>query len=143
MGTGMTETGTKAAEPPAGKMPYEAALLEVVKGLHKDPVLLFGIGAGIVVVGALAFTTSLPLVLVLAGLFVVVLVARAHQRAQRIRSGADIGVVSSLSSFSDSDVATTPEGSRFRFRGVFLGSRVKNSRIGVVGGNERRKPPES
>jgi hypothetical protein len=142
MGTGMTETGAKAAEPSAGKMPYDAALLEVVKGLHKDPVLLFGIGAGIVVVGALAFTSSLPLVLVVAGLFVVVLIARAHQRAQRARRGSDVGVVLGGASIADSDIATAPKGAWLRFRGVFLASRVKNSRIGTVGGDDRRNPPE-
>jgi hypothetical protein len=56
----------EAAGPaPGTTMPYETALPEVVKGLAKDgdPVLLFGIGAGIVAVGALAVTSSLPLVL--------------------------------------------------------------------------------
>jgi hypothetical protein len=140
----MTDTGAKAPEPPhAATMPYEAALLEVVKGLHRDPVLLFGIGAGIVVVGALAFTSSLPLVLVVAGLFAVVLLARAHQRAQRVRRGADIGVAVAGSSIADSDVATAPKGASFRFRGLFVGSRVKNSRIGTVGGDDRRQPPET
>jgi hypothetical protein len=138
----MTETGAKPVEPSGAKMPYEAALLEVVKGLHKDPVLLFGIGAGIVVVGALAFTSSLPLVLVVAGLFVVVLVARAHQRAQRTRRGADVVVGVGGTSIVDSAIATAPKGARLRFRGLFVGSRVKNSQIGTVGGDDRRNSPE-
>jgi hypothetical protein len=134
----MQKDGTEA---PAGKMPYEAALTEVVKGLHQDPVLLFGIGAGIVIVAALAFTSSLALVVVVAALFVVVLAARAHQRTQRVRHATDVKGRAFASSLEDSDVATAPEGIAARVRGLVAFSRVKNSRVGAVGGRKRRRPP--
>lgn len=127
----------KAAGAAAGKMPYEAALVEVVKGLHRDPILLFGIGAGIVAVGAIAIASSLSPVLVVAGIFVVVLLARTHQRARRIQGG-DISVRVFGTSIRDSDIATgLPEGSRFR--GFFFGSRVSNSRIGTSGSSTSRR----
>jgi hypothetical protein len=130
----------EAAGPAPGKMPYEAALIEVIKGLRGDPVLLFGIGAGIVAVGAIAVTSSLPLVLVVAGIFVVVLLARTHQRARRVQGG-DISVSLFGSSIRNSDIATGLEGGS-RFRGRFFGSRVTNSRIGTGAGTSARRPPE-
>lgn len=115
-----------------GKMPYEAALVGVVKGLHRDPVLLFGIGAGIVVVGALAITSSLPLVLVVAGVFVAVLFARAHQRAQAAR-GVDIKSVGSRIK-------------RNRFSGNLRlrswGSSIEDNEIESPGNPRSRQPPE-
>lgn len=75
---------------PPRKMPYEAALMEVIKGLRDDPILLFGIGAGIVLVGVLAVTSSLPLVLVVAGVLVIVLLAGTHLRVQATREGIGI-----------------------------------------------------
>jgi hypothetical protein len=126
-------------EAAAGKMPYEAALLEVVKGLQRDPILLFGIGAGIVAVGAIAIASSLSSVLVVAGIFVVVLLARVHQRASRIKGG-DVSVRLFGTSMRDSDVATgLSEGSRFH--GFFFGSRVSNSRIGTGGSSTSRQKP--
>ena len=81
----MPQIETQETDAPAGGMPYEAALLEVVKGLHRDPLLLFGIGAGILIVAVLAITTNLAIVLVVAGFFVVALGVGAHQRVQQSR----------------------------------------------------------
>lgn len=132
----------QAPEPAGGKFPFESALLEVVKGLHKDPVLLFGIGAGILVVAVLLVTTSVALVLIVALLFVAVLAARVFQRARRISSGTDVKGRAIASSVEGSDVATAAAGSNARVRGFVGGSKVKNSRIGTVGGDEPRRPPE-
>ena len=123
-------------------MPYESALLEVVKGLHRDPILLFGIGAGILLVAVLAVTTSLAAVLVVAGLFGVVIAARAHQRAQRIRQGEDIRVGLFASSVADSDVATAEGGGAKRIRARIGFSKVSGSRIGTAGGARPPKTPE-
>ena len=50
-------------------------LLEVVKGLRDQPPLLFGIGAGLVLVAILAATTSIAVVAIVAGVLVAALVA--------------------------------------------------------------------
>jgi hypothetical protein len=122
----------EAAGPTPGKMPYEAALLEVIKGLHRDPILLFGIGAGIVVVGALAVTSNLTLVLVVAGLFVVVLVARAHARTQAIR-GVDV-----RSRFSS--VRRNRSSGNLRVRSWF--SSVEDNEAGISETARSRRTPE-
>jgi hypothetical protein len=122
----------EAAGSAPGKMPYEAALVEVVKGLHRDPVLLFGIGAGIVVVGALATTSSLPLVLIVAGLFVVVLSARAHQQAQAVR---DIDVKSRFSRIKRNKFF-----GKLRLLSWF--SSVEDNEFESPGTTRSRRPPE-
>lgn len=123
-------------------MPYETALLEVVKGLHRDPILLFGIGVGILLVAVLAITTNLAVVLVVAGVFVVILVARAHQRAQRVMRGTDIRAGVFGSSIEDSDVATAQAGGATRIRARIGFSKVSGSRIGTVGDTPPTKTPE-
>jgi hypothetical protein len=124
-------------------MPYETALLEVIKGLHRDPILLFGIGGGILLVAVLAVTTSLALVLVVAGFFVVVLAARAHQQARRVMRGEDIRASVLASSVEDSDVATAEGGGgRTRIRARIGFSKISGSRIGTSGGSRPTKPPE-
>jgi hypothetical protein len=122
----------EAGRPAAGRMPYEAALMEVVKGLHHDPVLLFGIGAGIVVVGALAITSSLLLVLVVAGVFVVVLFARAHERAQTVR---DIDVKSGFSR-----IKRNKFGGKLRLRSGF--SSIEDNEFTSSRDTQSREPPE-
>lgn len=131
-----------APEPAGGKFPFQSALLEVVKGLHKDPVLLFEIGAGILVVAVLLITASVELVLIVALLFVAVLAARVLQRARRMSSGTDVKGRAIASSVEGSSVGTAPAGSASRVRGFVGFSKVKNSRIGTVGGDEPRRPPE-
>lgn len=100
--------GANAAGAP-GDRSIVGVLPEVVKGLRHDPALLFGIGAGVVVVAALAATTSLWLVLVVAAVLVLSLAAwlvreAAKERAQpgvrnRVRTPraqigrAEVGVV--------------------------------------------------
>jgi hypothetical protein len=138
----MPQPEKRAADASGSGMPYETALLQVIKGLHRDPILLFGIGAGILLVAVLAVTTSLAVVLVVAGLFVVVLAARAHQRAQRVTRGEDIRARVVGSSIEESDVATAPAGFWTRIRtGIFF-SKVSGSRVGSVGDRPPSKPPE-
>jgi hypothetical protein len=135
---------SKDTAPSERTMPYSSALGEVVKGLRDDPVLLYGIGAGIIVVGVLVFTASAAIVLIVAALFVVVLFARAHQDAQRIQkkgTAVDAGVVGS--SLVDSDVANVAQaGGDTTVRARFGFSRMKGSRVGNVGGSEEQKKPE-
>jgi hypothetical protein len=121
-----------AGPPPAGKMPYEAALVEVVKGLKDDPILLFGIGAGIVVVGALAITSSLLLVLVVAGVLLAVLIVGGHRRTQAVRKGVEIG--SAWSSIRNNRLFA----SRMRIRSI--GSTIEGNVIGEPG--DRHTTPE-
>lgn len=123
-------------------MPYEAALLEVIKGLHRDPVLLFGIGAGILLVAVLATTSSVAVVLVVAAFFVVVLAARVHQQAQRVRRGADVRATVLASSVEDSEVANVQAGGTNRVRARLGFSKVSGSRIGNVGGSPPPKPED-
>ena len=137
-----------------GGMPYGAALLEVVKGLHRDLVFLFGIGAGILIVAVLAITTSLAVVLVVAGFFVVALAVGAHQRAQQNRQhgirarvhhstieGSDVGVGDGGTSVDASVRHSEVTNSRIGVSGV---SKESTSRIGTVGGGGAPKGrPES
>ena len=125
--------GNEAAQPAPGKMPYEAALGEVVKGLGNDPLLLFGIGAGIVLVAVLAVTSSLALVLIVAGVLLVALLAGAHQRARAVRKGARI----------DSLWSTIRKNKLFadRLHIFSIGSTIENNEIGDAG--DGRRGPEA
>jgi hypothetical protein len=64
---------TEMSETAPGAESSQKALLEVVKGLRNEPPLLFGIGAGIVLVGILAATTSVAIVAIVAAIFVAAL----------------------------------------------------------------------
>ena len=91
-----TQSGGAVPTSSAGAIPFQDSLLEVVKTLHKDLVLAYGIGAGIVLVGALALTASLSLVLVVAAVFVVVLIGAilgldpAEARRRHLRPGVPL-----------------------------------------------------
>jgi hypothetical protein len=73
--------------PGADVVPFSDALLEVVKGLKDEPMLLFGIGAGIVLIAVIAFTTSLAIVIVVAVVLVLALTASLVARARSAQSG--------------------------------------------------------
>jgi hypothetical protein len=64
--------GTEAAP---GAESTQGALLEVVKGLRHEPPLLFGIGAGLVLVAILAATTSVAVVAIVAVVLIAALAA--------------------------------------------------------------------
>jgi hypothetical protein len=127
---------------PSGRMmPYSSALGAVVKGLRADPVLLYGIGAGIIIVGVLVFTASAKIVLLVAALFIVVLFARAHQDAKIIQKGTDVRIFGS--SVEDSEVGNMAQGggvTTARAR-VYL-SRLKRAGVGNVGRSEQQKLEE-
>jgi len=78
---------------PASAEPSESlfgAMPDVVKGLKDQPPLLFGIGAGIVLVAVLAATTSVGLVLIVAGVLVLALAAWVvNEAAARRRPAPD------------------------------------------------------
>jgi hypothetical protein len=134
----------KETAPVERAMPYASALGEVVKGLRNDPVLLYGIGAGIIVVGVLVFTASTAIVLIVAALFVVVLFARGHQDAQRIqKKGTVVDARVVGSSLDDSDVGNVAQaGADTTVRAKVGFSRMKHSRVGNVGGSEQQQTPE-
>lgn len=85
--------GTETAPAPESS---QQALLEVVKGLRNEPPLLFGIGAGIVLVGILAATTSIAIVAIVAAIFVAALGAWLFRetRARVAAAGAHTHVSS-------------------------------------------------
>ena len=135
----------KETAPPEREMPYGSALMKVVTGLQDDPVLLYGIGAGIIIVGVLVFTASAVVVLIVAALFVVVLFARAHQDAQRLqKQGTAVKVSLAGSSVEDSNVGNIAQaGGDVNVRAGLFGSRIKGSNVGNVGPVEPRKKPEN
>jgi hypothetical protein len=138
----MSEPEKQATTGASGSgMPYETTLSDVVKGLYKDPILLFGIGAGILLVAVLAVTTSLAVVLVVAGLFVVVILVGAHQRARRRAREADVSGQAIGSRVQGSQVAKAQKGFVGRLRGRVFFSSVKDSQVGVVGDSEPPRPP--
>jgi len=130
----------KEPDVPARGMPYEGPLGGVVEGLKHDPILLFGIGAGILVVGVLAFASNVWIVLVVAALFVAVLGARLRQDTRHARSGVKTSVIgTSVDEGSDAGNVADPNAGPVSSR--FIGSSIKGgSRVGNVG--EPRKPPE-
>jgi hypothetical protein len=71
-----------------GEQGSQAALVEVVKGLRHHPPLLFGIGAGIVLVGILAATTD-PLVVVIVAVVLVAALAAWLVRETRARADGE------------------------------------------------------
>jgi hypothetical protein len=129
-----------AVPQPAAKLPFEAALMEVVKSLHKDPVLLYGLGAGIILVGVLTVTASLALALVVAAVFVAVLLGRIAMSVQEKRRGSVdtggklIGGDHHRAKIGNVDADTAPAGRvRTRFFGLFTstkGLNAGNVRIG-------------
>jgi hypothetical protein len=133
-------------EPTANPNPSLAGVLpEVAKGLKDRPALLFGIGAGVVLVLVLGITTDLWLVLVVAAVLLLCLAAwvltDARRRLQGDEAGirnvarakgakvkkSDVGVV-------DPDVASVENVTDVR------GAEITDSNVGVVG---RRRRPRS
>jgi hypothetical protein len=132
---------TERVPTPDGGLP----LLEVVKGLRDQPPLLFGIGAGIVLVAVLAATTSIVLVVVVAAVLVVALAAwmfretrgsaaegrrkaRARVKHARITDDSDVGVVEGEVGPGTASVDVQGEGAE-----------ISRSRVGVVRTGPRRK----
>lgn len=119
------------------KLPFQDALLEVVKSLHKDPVLVYGIGAGIILVAALAFTTSLALVLVVAAVLVVVVLGRILGRTQAKRGGGVFAKAFLFGSSYDNlraanvESRAMPKG-EVRTRGGLIFTRGKKAEVGNV-----------
>jgi len=74
-----------------GGVPLGEALVEVVKQLKDQPLLLFGLGAGIILLGAgaLALENLRVVAVVLLVVFVVSLVAWLIVEAQKYRRGQD------------------------------------------------------
>jgi hypothetical protein len=71
----------------------QAALIDVIKELRNEPPLLFGIGAGIVLVGILAATTSIAIVVIVAVVFVAALGAWLFRETRaRVAPGASTHV---------------------------------------------------
>jgi hypothetical protein len=64
---------TDETDAAGGDASSQHALLEVVKGLRHEPALLFGIGAGLVLIGILAATTSIAIVAIAAVIFLAAL----------------------------------------------------------------------
>jgi hypothetical protein len=139
-----------AASEPAGKpaatLPFADALMEVVKSLHKDPVLVYGIGAGIILVGVLAFTASLALVLVVAGVLVAVLIGRILAGAQAMRRGGVFASALAVGGHYDTlraanvKARSAPSGG-VRTSARVIGGRAKKAELGNIelGGPEEPK----
>lgn len=63
----------------------DAALVEVVKGLRDEKELLFGIGAGIVLIGVLTATTSIAMAAIVAVVLMAALGAWMFGATRRVR----------------------------------------------------------
>jgi len=141
MGDG-TETAPAAEE-------SRTPLLEVVKGLRHEPPLLFGIGAGLVLVAILAATTSIAVVAIVAGVLVAALVAwlvretrtethrtgrvgtRVRGRKAEIDERADVGHIQAPSAADRLEADVDVKGAK-----VGKGARVGSIDIG---GSRRRR----
>jgi len=99
--------GNQGSQPGGGSgVPFGDALTAVVKGL-KDPYLLFGLGAGIILVGALTFTGNVTLVLIVACVLVVALLARLVANMQSARERPARGIDQRIKS-SDAVLKNSP-----------------------------------
>jgi hypothetical protein len=98
----MTDVGETARSAETSQQP----LLVVVKGLLNEPPLLFGIGAGIVLVGILAATTSIVIVAIVAAIFVAALGAWLYRetRAQVAAAAAPPRAVARVNT-DDAEIA--------------------------------------
>lgn len=73
----------------AGTETSQQALINVIKELRDQPPLLFGIGAGLVLVGILAVTTSIVIVAIVAVIFLAALGTwLVRETRARVASGA-------------------------------------------------------
>jgi hypothetical protein len=80
--------GTEAAPDPESS---QAALIQVIKELRNEPPLLFGIGAGIVLVAILGATTSIAIVAIVAAVFVAALGAwLVRETRARVRQKTNV-----------------------------------------------------
>lgn len=135
----MTEGGNA---PAAGGPSLVGVMPEVVKGLKDRPALLFGIGAGIVLVVVLGLTTNLWLVLVVAAVLVLSLGAWLVTEARRQTAEADIRNVATATraKVKDSDVGVVAAdaGSVSNTTDV-SGAEISGSNVGVVGARRRRR----
>jgi hypothetical protein len=114
---------------------------DVVRGLKDKPALLFGIGAGIVLVVVLGVTSSVWLVLIVAAVLVLSLGAWLFTEARRQRDAAVTNVVQAKGSRirkSDVGVVDTGPGSVANKVDV-SGADVSGSNVGVVGSGSRRR----
>jgi hypothetical protein len=119
----MTEgSGTPASSESAGPAGSpEASLVgvmpEVVKGLKDKPPLLFGIGAGVILVVVLGVTADVWLVLIVAAVLVLALGAWLVVEARRLRAEAG----------GNGGVNSTIRGKKWK---VGKGGKVRNVRSG-------------
>jgi hypothetical protein len=146
----MTE-GSGAA-PSSSEPSLVGVLPDVVRGLRNKPALLFGIGAGVILVAVLGVTTDVWLVLVVAAVFVISLVAWLVSDARRQRdevvgriaasSGGGVANVTraAQSKVKDSDVGVVDaaSGSVENVTDV-TGANVTGSNVGVVGAGRARR----
>jgi hypothetical protein len=146
----MTEGSGAASGPPEPTL--VGVLPDVVKGLRHKPALLFGIGAGVVLVAVLGVTTDVWLVLIVAAVLVLALIAwlvsdtrkRRDETAARItalRAGGVSNVTQAEESkLKDSDVGVVENdsGSVDNVTDV-SGATVTGSRVGVVGKSGARR----
>lgn len=77
-------------QPGGSGVPFGDALTAIVNGL-KDPYLLFGLGAGIILVGALTLTGNTVLILIVAAVLVIALVVRLIANVQSQPGGGGGG----------------------------------------------------
>lgn len=141
--------GTESAPAPEAEA-EQPALLGVVKGLRDQPPLLFGIGAGLVLIAVLAATTSIVLVLIVSGVLVAALVAwlvyeartgsggggraraRADARRARIRGEAEVAVIEDEGTPGTREVDVDA-------RGAEIGGRASVGRISSGRTRSRRR----
>jgi hypothetical protein len=126
----------------------QTALIQVVKELRNEPPLLFGIGAGIVLVGILGATTSVAIVAIVAAVFVAALGAwLVRETRARVAAGArtrvsdedaEIGKRAKVGSIEAPDAAASYETDVNADRArIGEGANVGNIKIG--GSSERER----
>ena len=131
---------TDVPSAPSGQSLF-GVMPEVVKGLSKQPALLFGIGAAIVLVAVLAATTSVWLVLIVAAVLVLALGAWLVNEAGR-RRGPKIDVNARRAKIGASSVGTSNNGGNIKVDAE--GAEITGSDVGTSStGSGRSKPSAS
>lgn len=123
---------------------FAGALTEVVRGLRGQPALLFGIGAGILLVAVLAATTRLVLVIVVAAVLLAALAAwliRETRTRQEQRAAARANVSRATIGHSDVALIDTAGEAGASVEVEAQDAEIEGSRVGVVrtGSRARRR----
>jgi hypothetical protein len=132
---------------PSSQPSLVGVLPDVVKGLKDKPPLLFGIGAGVILVAVLGATADVWLVLIVAAVLVIALgawlLSDARRRRDEALARADVRNITTTKDAkikADADVGVVEAGSSSVENVTDVsGAEITGGRVGVVTEGSRRR----